>query len=175
MPISLPYPVGQHIKIYMCEDYPAISEDQTVGGGIGQELAAGEIITALKKTSLDPIENTSTTQYIKVYLKNTSDSPVYTIKAYLQPSLGAWSVAAENSTGVTDTTYSGGEFPTNILRPEGFVFATRLEDAISVIDSLLPNETIALWIKAEITYNDLVTHPGVSPSCGLVVVYAVST
>lgn len=175
MAITLPYPQGNHLKIYAAQYYPANS-DTTVGGNIGPEIPAGNAFTALKSVTLDPIQNTSTHQHVKLYIKNTSSVPVFNPHAYIVPSLGTWGIGVETQKNVTNTSYTiGSSFPTNILVDGSFKNATSLGNAIKLCDYLDAGEFIAVWVEAYITFSDLFRSASTQVTCPLIVAYAVAS
>ena len=172
MAVSLPYELGDHIRIHLAQYYPAIS-DSVIGGDVGDPLEAGDVVKALKAVTLDPVENPETNQYIKLYVVNISDQVLREVAVYLSPNIGIWSVAVENTKNKTDTTYTGGDvFPTDVLTPDGFQLCQSLDSALPVAETLEPGDKIAVWVNGVVKYEDLFRNPGVKPSCAVIVVYA---
>lgn len=169
MLLKLPYELGNDLEFYLCERYPAISTDW-IGGGLGPKITPQEPVRAFRKVVLDPVENTYSEQYVKLYIKNASNVPLWQVMVYLLPTGGSWFVGIEQK-NVTQTVYLPNQpFPTDALA-QNFAPARGQSSALLAANVLEPEEFVAVWVKCVVTYAQLVLSPSFDVSCAVVAVY----
>jgi hypothetical protein len=178
------YGTTENCDIFLSQytPYAPNASDDSVGGGIGYDTTTGEDLNNLFQiVNLDPVIKPSDTQFAKIFLKNTTAKTLYDIRVWIEQSAGApevWGIAVESEknmdnrdtvTNPASTIPNSNTSPDNTLlanygtgqwqNPIGFtnaIFINPLQEA-AVLE---PGDTIAVWIKREMTYSNLMSAGG---------------